>query len=232
MLVAFYGAMGNAPSEPGALNLMAEKLAARATPELVNLALNRCMDECRYPVRVPDILQRIPGFDVDGDAEKRLAWETTISFCDKWVQSDGEGNYVVDRGVRSLQPPKLSDRILDTVRRTGGWRAYKRLSNDDFPFQQKRFFDEYEAWTEIQYVAADPAKVLYVPSKEPPKLLVASFELPRQPEPPSIPVPAKKFYSLPSVEQLRDRAAMAKARLAQWQLAKAAQTATTEGGAQ
>lgn len=80
------------------------------------------------------------------------------SFVSKWVQSDVEGRYVITRGVRSSEPSKLAQRILDTVRRTGGWRAYKCMTNDDFPFQQKRFLEEYEAWTAVEQIA--PSKLL------------------------------------------------------------------------
>jgi len=74
------------------------------------------------------------------------------SFASKWVQSDVEGRYMITRGVRSSEPPRLAQRILDTVRTTGGWRAYKCIANDDFPFQQKRFLEEYEAWTAVEQI--------------------------------------------------------------------------------
>ena len=46
----------------------------------------------------------------------------------------------------------LSDRVLDTVRRTGGWKVYKRMTDGDFPHVQKRFFEEYAAWAAVEQV--------------------------------------------------------------------------------
>ena len=40
---------------------MAEMLTQTATDDEIAAALTRCARECKYPVRVPDILQRIPG---------------------------------------------------------------------------------------------------------------------------------------------------------------------------
>jgi hypothetical protein len=93
------------------------------------------------------------GSSVDRDAESRKAWEVVISFAGKWVQSDpAGGGYVVSRGVRSSEPPTLSQQIIDTVRRTGGWPTYKCMTNDDYPFVQKRFFEEYAAWVAVEQI--------------------------------------------------------------------------------
>lgn len=188
-LTVFYLAMGNPPETSAALVIMAEALTARSNPEAINAALNRCMVECRFPVRLPDIFSRIPGLDAEANAEKRLAWEIVEKFARDWVEPDMEGNYqalesreiysMVDSGLTDhygnaavavnrhvVQAPELSNRILDTVRRTGDWSVYKRLTDESFPHQQKRFFEEYQAWTEIQHVAADPAKVLMMPSRK------------------------------------------------------------------
>lgn len=152
-LARFYSVVGRGPEEPGALALMAEFLTQSATDEQIDLALTRCARECRYPVRLPDMLQRIQGQEIPQlEAEGRKAWEVVTSFVDKWIRSDVEGNYVIDGGARSSEPPKLAQQILDTVRRTGGWRAYKRMTNEDFPFQQKRFFQEFKAWAAVEQI--------------------------------------------------------------------------------
>ena len=158
-LARFFSVVGSRPDEPGALALMAEILTQSAPDEEIDGALTRCARECQYPIRLPDILQRIQGQEIPKlEAEGRKAWEIVISFADKWVQSDVEGRYVITQGVRSSEPPKLAQRILDTVRRTGGWRAYKCMTNDDFPFQQKRFLEEYEAWMAVEQIA--PSRLL------------------------------------------------------------------------
>jgi hypothetical protein len=155
-LARFYSVMGHRPDDPGALALMAEILASSATDEELRHALTRCARECRYPVRLPDILLRIPGQEVpQPEAEARKAWDTVLDFVSRWVQSDVHGNYTVTQGVRSSGPPALSQRILETVRRSGGWRVYKTMNEEDFPFQQKRFFEEYLAWSAVSGVPDD-----------------------------------------------------------------------------
>ena len=153
MLTRFYALMGNPPDVAGAVNMMAEALAASATLPEINHSLNRCMRECRFPVRLPDIFLRIPGHEIPpAEAEMRKAWDVLMDFVAKWVQSDVHGNYAPSQGCRASQMPELAPRILDTVRRTGGWGIYKCMSTDDFPFQQKRFFEEYLAWTEVNSI--------------------------------------------------------------------------------
>jgi len=159
MLSTFYGAMGNPPEATGALVLMARALASRADPEAINAALNRCTIECRFPVRLPDIFRRIPGLDADANAEKRLAWDVVIKFALTWLRWNEDRTYAwVEDGA-----PQLTPRILDTVRRSGGLSVYLGMTDEDFPFVQKRFFEEYEAWVEVQHVAADPSRILEMP---------------------------------------------------------------------
>ncbi|HET6179678.1 MAG TPA: hypothetical protein VFE61_22330 [Candidatus Sulfotelmatobacter sp.] len=38
-------------------------------------------------------------------------------------------------------------------RRTGGWKVYACMTDGDFPFVQKRFFEEYAAWSAVEQVA-------------------------------------------------------------------------------
>lgn len=157
--------MGNRPDEPGALALMAEILCQSATDEQIAHAMTRCTRECRYPVRLPDLLQRIPGQEIPAvEAEMRAAWDVLIKFVNKWCRwdegyFDGESVHVVSAHVEK-GAPELPQHIVDTVRRTGGWAVYLRMEPRDFPFQQKRFFDEYEAWTAVEKVLPDMAKVL------------------------------------------------------------------------
>jgi hypothetical protein len=172
VLARFYSVMGHRPDEPGALALMAEILAKSSTGEQISHALNRCLRECRYPVRLPDIMLRIPGQEVpQPEAEARKAWDTVLNFVAKWVQSDVHGNYAVVPGSRSGGPPTLSQRILDTVRRTGGWRAYKIMTDADFPHLQRRFLEEYGAWTAVSTVP--PERMLAANPREATKVLEA-----------------------------------------------------------
>jgi hypothetical protein len=143
------------------------------------------------------------------NAEARKAFDLVTSFASKWVQTDPEGNYVITRGVRSSDPPKLSDRILDTVRRTGGWKVYVCMTHEDFPFVQKRFFEEYEAWTAVEQIAT--AKLL----REMPRLQLVAKSMdasriagPKQ-EPTAVPTfKTKPIPALMTDAQLRDRREM------------------------
>lgn len=171
LLHTFYAAVGNPPTVDGALAVMAKALLTKGSTDQISVALDACMFE-KFPVRIPHILARIPGLDVDANAEKRLAWDVVEAFASKWVRWNSE------RTVALVEPgaPELSTRIRDTVRRSGGWSVYLRMTDEDFPHQQKRFFEEYEAWTEIQAVAADPGKVLEMPRF---KELAAERAIPR-----------------------------------------------------
>jgi hypothetical protein len=164
----FYAMMGHPPEVPGAINSMAGLLLAEANAAQINEALNRCTKECRFPVRLPDIMQRIPGNEIPKtEAMARKAWDVLIAFVKKYVSNDIYGNYGPEHGWYPKTFPKLDDRILDTVRRTGGWIAYARLvlpmesrrPEEDLPFQQKRFFEEYMAWTAVERIS-DAAHIL------------------------------------------------------------------------
>jgi hypothetical protein len=203
-LARFYSVMGHRPEEPGALALMAEILATIATDEQVDHALT-CACKCRYRVRLPDILRWIPGQEVaQSEAEARKAWGIVLGFCSKWVHADPQGNYVISRGVRSTEPPILSQRITDTVRQTGGWRAYKTMNQDDYPYQQKRFFEEYEAWTAVEQIL--PGRLL---TEMPNLQLVAKpMGLPKaemQPKPAGQQIVVKKIPEPLTEIQIRDR---------------------------
>ena len=210
-LARFYSVVGSRPDEPGALALMSQILAQSGSDEQIDGALTRCARECRYPIRLPDILQRMEGQEVPQlEAEGRKAWEVAVAFAEKWVRSDVNGSYVIDRGVRSSEPPKLTQRVLDSVRRSGGWRAYKCMTHEDYPFLQRRFLEEYAAWAAIEEVSA--AKLL----TEAPRLqLVAKPDAheTKGPTPRAKPaeVPPFKPKPIPSPltdVQLRDRRAM------------------------
>src|SRR5450631_4304901 len=92
-LARFYSVMGNQPTEPGALALMAEVLCSSASDELIAHAMTRCCRECRYPVRLSDFLQRIPGQEIpQPEAEGRKAWDVLQTFVRKFVGNDVYGN--------------------------------------------------------------------------------------------------------------------------------------------
>ena len=108
------------------------------------------------------------------DAETRSAWDLAVDFVAKYVSNDVEGNYGPEHGwhgtivingkvKRKARYPQLPQRILDVVRRTGGWKQYKLMSENDLPFQQKRFFDEYKAWAAVEQ-AVDVSKSLPRPA--------------------------------------------------------------------
>ena len=172
-LARFYSVMGNAPTEAGALALMAELLCQQGSDGQIQIAMTRCARECRFPVRLPDVLQRIPGLEVSNiEAEMRKAWDVLIQFVDKFVMSNGEGAYSPQRHVVYGPVPTLNQRIIDSVRRSGGWRAYKCMDEKDYPFQQKRFFEEYQAWIAVERIAnskllTDAAKPLLVAKSMP-----------------------------------------------------------------
>jgi hypothetical protein len=178
--------MGNAPEVPGAMNAMAaDLLSDGVTPEQLDAALRRCRRECVFPVRLPHIFQRIAGHETPApDAEMRRAWDELVQFTAKYVSNNpltgachpdfGSYGPVRDPWTGEVKKvaryPKLSQRILDCVRRTGGWEAYACMDEDDFPHQQRRFFDEYAAWFAVEKVESANLIELAAPA---PKLLDA-----------------------------------------------------------
>jgi len=96
------------------------------------------------------------------DAEACAAWDVLMSFVSRYVQSDVFGNYAPDQGFRAAPMPVLSERILDCVRRCGSWRQFKCMTPSNFPFQQKRFFEEFKAWHAVNAV---PVERLALPGK-------------------------------------------------------------------
>jgi hypothetical protein len=188
LLTTFYAAAGNAPDTDAGLALMAKFLSARAEPQAINAALERCLLECRYPIRLPDVFQRIPGTEAaDVNAEKRLAWGIVERFVSKWVRWNCE------RTSAYVEPdaPGLVPRILDSVRLSGGWSVFLRMTDEDFPFVQKRFFEAYEAWTEVERIS-DRARLLEIPRV---KELVAAKSM--EPERPRAPAPAPTAAAAP-----------------------------------
>lgn len=158
LLQTFYGAVGNPPTVEGSLALMAKSLATRAPIDAIKVALDRNLTET-FPIRLPHILAKLPGTEAaDVDAEKRLAWDVAERFVSKWVRWNS------DRTVAHIEAraPQLAPRILDSVRRSGGWTVYLRMTDADFPFVQRRFFEEYAAWSEVQQIT-DRARLLEMP---------------------------------------------------------------------
>jgi hypothetical protein len=148
------------------------------------------------------------GSSLDQKSETHKAWDILLSFVSKWVQSDVEGTYRIYRGVRSSSPPELSQRILDVVRRTGGWKTYKCMTNDDYPFVQKRFFEEYAVWSAVEAIEPErlltaPAVMLRLAAPSPTKI-PATKPL----DPVAAPIKAKVIPAPLDDVQLRDRREM------------------------
>jgi hypothetical protein len=150
--------MGNAPNVEGALAAMAKILVSRASDQDIVAALEACMTET-YPVRLPHILAKLPGTEhADKNAAKRLAWDTVERYVEKW----GRWNSDRTKGFIDKSAPLLEQRLFDVVRRTGGWSVYLRMTDADFPHQQKRFFEEWEAWVEVKQL--EDRKLLEMPN--------------------------------------------------------------------
>jgi len=196
--------MGHRPDEPGARALMAEMLTKSGTDDEINTALSRCAHECRFPVHLPDILQRIPGHEIpQPEAEARKAWDTLTAFVKRYVSNDVYGNYGPEHGWYK-NFPRLSDRILDSVRRSGGWKVYACMTDEDFPFTQKRFFEEYKAWQAVEKTDANRMITAGAPLKQ---ITAKVMERPEQESYDTTlaqGVPAKPFPS-PTTANIADR---------------------------
>lgn len=204
--------MGNPPAVEGSLAAMAAALSRRSTVEQVSQALDRCATE-KYPVRLPHILNNLPGSEeADVNGLKRLAWETVEIYTSKWARWNSERT----TGTLDSKAPPLDQRIVDSVRRSGGWTVYMRMTDKDFPFQQARFFEEYEAWSEIQRISTVPHGYLGTSSTVPclpPAKTESKAGIPADYEPPKvIPPPRPPIDYEKRRKELEDQAEKLKSR--------------------
>lgn len=119
------------------------------------------------------------------------------------------------RVFAGFPPPVLSQRILDTVRRTGGWRAYKLMNAADLPHQQRRFAAEFKAWAAVEQVPVSrlltemPRLQLVDKPMDPRRCAEPKAEQPEMPafKPKSIPEPLTDAQLRDRREMLRQQAA-------------------------
>lgn len=176
-LARFYSVMGNAPDEPGALSLMAEIIGQSGTDEQIAEALTRCTRECKYPVRLPDILQRIPGNEVPHrEAQARAAWDLVVKFVRREVYTnptDGDGVCINQclspsctiRGTH-YKDAHLPQQLRDVVRRVGGWPAVSLAVTQNDPFVKKEFLAEWQAYQAVENVQHSLTGIINVELKQ------------------------------------------------------------------
>lgn len=172
------------------------------------LAFARARRELDYLPQVSEI-RRLALVDEAGrlDGEMRAAWDVLIDFVAKYVGNDVHGVFGPEHGWYPKSYPTMSDRILDTVRRTGGWKAYKCMTQKDLPFVQKRFFEEYTAWTAVERV--DASKL--IASMPQLRLVPKGVDQPTKVPPETIAPPVFKAKPIPKAmtdAELRDRREM------------------------
>ena len=177
----------------------------------LEIAFLRARRECKFFPKIAE-LRELAGANPaqEREAEGCKAWDLLMGFVRKYVGNDIFGNYGPEHGWYPKSYPTLSGRILDVVRRTGGWKAYKCLADADFPFQQRRFFEQYEAWISVEKIS--PAALL---TEAPRRQLVAKPDAHETkgptPQARSAEVPPFKPKPIPTPltdVQLRDRRAM------------------------
>jgi hypothetical protein len=121
------------------------------------LAVGRAIRELKFFPRVAELreLAGVLSAEQQRDAEMRAAWDILTKYVGKYVGNSVEGNYGPQYGSYGpsqwpARYPELPQRILDCIRRSGGWAVYKNMGEDDVPHQQRRFFEEYRAWTAVE----------------------------------------------------------------------------------
>lgn len=169
-------------------------------------------------------LRRLAQADDAGnvDADMRAAWDAVTKHVAKW----GRWNSERDRAHLETDAPELPERIVDTVRRTGGWTVYLGMDLDSFPFQQKRFFDEYKAWVRTERAAIDLWKSL--PAADVKQLAAAKTMALSHQDPKRLTTPGngitgtkpRRIEPELTPEDLQVRREAAKARLAEYLRAK------------
>jgi hypothetical protein len=193
---------------PECIAMYVESLADLSADQ-IRLGVGRSIRELEWFPK-PSKLRELAGAEgsaTSEDAETRAAWDVATQFCSKYVGNDVHGNYGPEHGWYPKTFPKLSQRIMDAIRRTGGWRTYKSMADDDYPHQRKRFFEEFAAWTAVEQVA--PAKLL---TEMPALQLMAkpmdALKSEPRPTPMIQQVPVKKVPEPLTDAQLRDRREM------------------------
>jgi Domain of unknown function (DUF6475) len=164
MVTATAEVMGTELSTP-ALALFVADLEKLPIESLAR-ALARCRREIRgrngFPptLTIADVQDRagVVAESEAEDAEWQAAWDVALHHAGKYIITNPEGEYEEKHYYgETVSIPELSQRIRDTVRRIGGWRAIKCMSNDDFPFVQKRFREAYQAWEAAEFARARKA---------------------------------------------------------------------------
>jgi hypothetical protein len=189
---------------------------ADLSDEQIRVSVGRAIRELKWFPK-PAELRELVGCNPkeEQDAEARAALGVVLNFVEKYVQIDPQGCYVIDQGVRRVPPPVLSQRILDSVRRTGGWRAYKVMDAADLPHQQKRFVAEYCAWTAVEQIPVTklltemPRLQLVAKPMDPSRVTERKHQQPKAPafRPRSIPEPLTDTQRRDRLEMLKQQAA-------------------------
>ncbi len=146
-----------------ALCLFVDDLAPLSIDQIGH-ALARCRREIRgkngFPptLTIADVLERagVVSESAIGDAECRAAWDAMLFYAGKYIASDPHGSY----GPRhyfdtKTEIPDLEQRTADSLRRIGGWRVIKTMTEDDYPHVQRRFYEEHRAWRATEAALAD-----------------------------------------------------------------------------
>jgi hypothetical protein len=165
---------------PARLTVYAEELVDLSQAQLQH-AFWRARRELRFFPKIAE-LRELAGLGSpkeQSDAEALRAWETAIEFADKWIQADPFGKYEIDGGVRG-QPPVLASRILSSVRRCRGWRAFKCRTPEDEPFLRKDFLEAYRIADIAENV---PLERLLIAASAPVKRLNGETQKPMDPLP-------------------------------------------------
>jgi len=194
-------------------NLTAELLTiyvettADLSHEQIKQAITRAIQERDFFPRVSELRKLAgAGAEEQKDAEAHRAWDVLLRYVDDWIQSDPQGCYGPEQGCRKTRPPKLEPRIVDCVRRLGGWRRLKTASEDDLPFLKKDFLEEYSRWeavdrVDVSHMLNAVTPTLQLKAMEPPApTLVAPLDVSKQ--------KPKAVYEPLTPQQIRDRREM------------------------
>lgn len=122
------------------------------TEEQAERGFVRCLTECGpfYP-SPKEIIEKFGAAPKQAeDAEARAAFDAAIEFTDRHIGCI-DGQYEPVYKWRGQSPPKLSPRLLSSVRHSGGWSAFKNRTDKSFPFLQKLFLENYQSCEAIEH---------------------------------------------------------------------------------
>jgi hypothetical protein len=207
------------------LRVYAQDLSELARPQL-EIAFGRARRELKFFPKISELLEMASAKPEDArKVEADAAWNHALDYLRKW----GVDRMPVYSGGKRIDAPTLPPRIEYALRKIGGLRSLNQITTDSRPFVQKDFIEAYHLASMAESLAPQldsmfgdtkllgQVKQLASGVRLGPK--ARTSDQASRMAPPAI----KRVTEPLSPEQMRDRAAVQKQALLDWQAQGTAQ---------